>query len=446
MENIVKTLIIYMAFNRALYIASLFLITHIFCSSQASNIITQSQLISDDENGGLVSSDGSFKLGFFSPGKSQARYVGIWFNKVSEQTVVWVANRATPLKNSTGVFKIGKDGNLAVFCCDQKSPVWSTNVSVPLGDSAPFAKLLDSGNLVLIAAETTIWQSFNHPTDTVLPGMKFGWNRKTGVNHILTSWKSIDDPNFGEFSSGFDPHCLPQYFLYRNSAPLWRSGPWNGRILNGLPEVGGHNGYYFDQIDIINITFVSNEEEIYLIYSPRNATVYSIVVLETMGLLKRLVWHENRWVKVQVVLQDLCDEYIRCGPNAICNEDTLAHCSCLPGFEQLYPQDWYLKCQETGKHGCGKGDGEGFIRLEGVKFPDSRNSTLYINFSLEECEKECLRSCDCTGFANQYVNKMGQGCIMWYGELRDMRRYKSEQDFFLRVDAMELGMYMFLTD
>ncbi|KAI9199044.1 hypothetical protein LWI28_026404 [Acer negundo] len=80
---------------------------------------------------------------------------------------------------------------------------------------------------------------------------------------------------------------------------------------------------------------------------------------------------------------------MRCGANAICNDDTLAHCACLPGFERLYPRDRYLKCQETSKEGCGKGDGEGFARLEGVKFPDARNSTLYSNMSLEECGREC---------------------------------------------------------
>ncbi|KAL5841859.1 hypothetical protein ACOSQ3_012462 [Xanthoceras sorbifolium] len=424
---------------RALCISALFVICHLFCSFHALDTITGTQFIADGENGGLVSSDGNFKLGFFSPGKSQACYVGIWFNKISEQTVVWVANRGTPIMNSAGVFKIGGDGNLAVFCCNQSSPLWSTNVSLPAGSSST-VKLLDSGNLVLVAKETIVWQSFDYPTDTVLPGIKFGWNRKTGLNHILTSWKSIDDPAPGEFSAGFDPHSIPQFFLYKNSVPHWRSGPWNGRILNGLPEVGGHKDYYSDQIDLINITFVSNDNEIYLKFSPKKGAVFSIVVMETMGLLKRLIWHESqKWVKVQVVLQDLCDEYTRCGANAICNEDTLAHCACLPGFERLYPQDWYLKCEETRNKGCGKGDGEGFVRLEGVKFPDARNSTVYSNMSLEECERECSKSCNCTGYANLYVDDMGRGCIAWYGELRDMRRYKSGQDFYLRVDAVELA-------
>ncbi|TXG47217.1 hypothetical protein EZV62_026511 [Acer yangbiense] len=436
-RNTVQNLI-FMGCNRALCISVLFVTFDLFGSQHALETITGTQFIADDENGSLVSSDGNFKLGFFSPAKSQARYVGIWFNKISEQTVVWVANRETPIRNSSGIFKIGGDGNLAVFCFNQSSPLWSTNVSVPAQTSA--AKLLNSGNLVLVAKETIMWQSFDYPTDTLLAGMKFGCNRKTGLNRILTSWKSIDDPMPGEFSSGFDPHGIPQIFLYKNSVPRWRSGIWNGRILNGMLDVGSHKDYLSDQIDFVNVTFVSKDNEIYIKFAPKNVDVFSIVVLESMGFLNRLIWHESqRWVKVQVTPEDMCDEYMRCGTNAICNEDAFPHCACLPGFERLYPQDWYLKCQETRKEGCGKGDGEGFVRLEGVKFPDARNSILYSNMSLEECERECLKSCNCTGYANVYVDEMGRDCIAWYGELRDTRHFKSGQDFYLRVGAVELA-------
>ncbi|GJS05066.1 G-type lectin S-receptor-like serine/threonine-protein kinase, partial [Tanacetum coccineum] len=42
------------------------------------------------------------------PGKSKNRYLGIWYKKISEGTVVWVANRQTPINNTSGM-KVGKD-------------------------------------------------------------------------------------------------------------------------------------------------------------------------------------------------------------------------------------------------------------------------------------------------------------------------------------------------
>lgn len=412
--------------------------SNFFCSFQALNTITASQYISDTDGGCLVSADGNFKLGFF--GKTQARYIGIWLNKIPKQTVVWVANRETPVKNSDGVFNIDEYGNLAIFCCNKSSPIWSTNLSAHSSTSTSTAKLLDSGNLVLTAKGTTVWQSFDFPTDTLIPGMKLGWNFKTGTNHKLTSLKSVDDPAPGDFSAGFDTRS--QLFFYKNSLPYRRTGPWNGLILNGLKVVEGQKEHYSNEIDVIRIIFISNNDEMYITFKAKSDAVITIVVLDSMGVLRRQIWHESqKWVSVQVALQELCDEYTRCGANTICQEEPLAYCACLPGFVRLYPEDWYLQCQETGKQGCGKGHGEGFVRLEGVKFPDASNSTVYKNVSLAECESECLKSCDCTGYANPYVDELGHDCIIWYGKLRDMRHYKSGQDFYLRVDAKELGKY-----
>jgi len=61
----------------------LLLIFNTLSPSIAIDTITQTQFVSGSENQFLVSSNGNFKLGFFSPGKSPSRYVGIWFNKVS---------------------------------------------------------------------------------------------------------------------------------------------------------------------------------------------------------------------------------------------------------------------------------------------------------------------------------------------------------------------------
>ncbi|KAJ4703313.1 Receptor-like kinase [Melia azedarach] len=430
-------------------IMALLVIFNLFHSFYAVDTINRTHFIHDRNGESIVSLDGDFKLGFFSPGKSQFRYVGIWFNKIAIQTVVWVANRESPIKNSAGIFRIGEDGNLAVFDGNENSPLWSTNVSIP--EKTSRAKLLDSGNLVLIIENkqgetgTIMWQSFDHPTDTLLPEMKFGLNRKTGLRNVLTSWKSSDDPAPGEFSGSFDLRGTPQYFLYKNSIPYWRCGPWDGGKINGLPDVAAklrnQNIDYSNQVDIMNYTYVNNDNEVYGGFSSRNGTSFSRIILEPMGTEQRLIWHENRtWMKFWMAPQDICDEYARCGVNAICSEDTMAQCACLPGFEPLYPQEWNLHCVEKRKVGtCGKGDQEGFLKLEAVKLPDSRNSTVYGNMNLKECERECLKSCNCTGYASMNADESEQGCIAWYGELNDMRQYKDGNDFYLRVDAVELA-------
>ena len=68
---------------------------------EANDSINVLQPMSDGET--LVSKGGKFEFGFFSPGNSHKRYVGIWYKNIPIQTVVWVANRANPINDSSGI-------------------------------------------------------------------------------------------------------------------------------------------------------------------------------------------------------------------------------------------------------------------------------------------------------------------------------------------------------
>jgi hypothetical protein len=117
-----------------------------FCleSGFAIDTLTSSQSIKDPNY--IISNGSAFKLGFFSPVNSTNRYLGIWYNNISMFTVVWVANREKPLKDSSGDLTISEDGNLVVLD-GQKDILWSSNVTNSTVNSS--AQLLDSGNLVL---------------------------------------------------------------------------------------------------------------------------------------------------------------------------------------------------------------------------------------------------------------------------------------------------------
>ncbi|KAB2636869.1 hypothetical protein D8674_027403 [Pyrus ussuriensis x Pyrus communis] len=129
-----------------------------FSAAQVNNATTF-QSIADGE---------TFELGFFSPGASNKRYVGIWYKKIPDMTVVWVVNRDFPLSASSGVLKVTNPGILVLV--DQNNTVWSSNTSIPTQN--PVARILDSGNLVVIdgndhnvVPENFLWQSFDYPGD-----------------------------------------------------------------------------------------------------------------------------------------------------------------------------------------------------------------------------------------------------------------------------------------
>uniref|UniRef100_A0A8R7R5K2 non-specific serine/threonine protein kinase n=3 Tax=Triticum urartu TaxID=4572 RepID=A0A8R7R5K2_TRIUA len=88
-------------------------------------------------NDTLVSAQGKFELGLFSPaGSSDGRlYLGIWYKNIPVQTVVWVANRVTPLSTvvSAELRVSPDDGNLELVGPTNASAspvvVWSSNLS-----------------------------------------------------------------------------------------------------------------------------------------------------------------------------------------------------------------------------------------------------------------------------------------------------------------------------
>lgn len=187
-------------------------------SITAADILNTTQILRDGDT--LVSSEETFALGFFSPGNSDNRYVGIWYNKIPVFTVVWVANREIPLKNKSGVLKVIEPGLLVLFD-NTSNIIWSTKAS--RSSQTPVAQLLNSGNLVVKDSdddrqENYLWQSFEYPTDTYLPGMKFGWNFVTGKETYFSSWKRDDNPAPGDYESRVDPNGYPQLLIIRKGA------------------------------------------------------------------------------------------------------------------------------------------------------------------------------------------------------------------------------------
>ncbi|KAK9089557.1 hypothetical protein Scep_028639 [Stephania cephalantha] len=405
-----------------------------------TDTITHNKFLRDGET--LVSNGGTYALGFFSPGISKLRYVGIWYNKIPEQTVVWVANRNEPINSSSsGVAKVDEQGNLGIFNGNATKPVWSTNVSIPIskhiGTSSMFYKLLDTGNLVLYDDKNRagfLWQSFDYPTHTQLPGMKIGWDMRTGLNWSFTSWKSPDDPSTGDFTYTMSRVEARELVIKKGSQTIYRSGPWNGQAWNGVPNM--------TRTSIFNYSFVNNSDEVYFIYSIHRASFFYSIVMDYLGIIKEPTWVEDahKWNNLRHYPGDRCEYYGKCGAFGTCNINNDFICSCLPGFEPKSPWDWYnvdgaQGCVRKRELLCGKGDG--FLKLERMKLPDTSNARVDMSLGIEDCEIECRNNCSCTGYTIADVD--GFGCMTWFGDLIDAREFtKWGQDLFVRVDATEL--------
>ncbi|GAY69191.1 hypothetical protein CUMW_270080 [Citrus unshiu] len=402
--------------------------------SLATDTITPATLIGDGEK--LVSSSQIFELGFFSPGKSKYKYLGIWYKQVPD-TVVWVANRNSPIVDSNAVLTIGNNGNL-VLLNQTDGIIWSSNLSREVKN--PVAQLLDTGNLVLrenFSSNTSegsyLWQSFDCPSDTLLIGMKMGWDLKTGRERYLTSWRTADDPSPGNFTFRLEIRVLPHLCIYNGSVKLSCTGPWNGLAFGADPT---NTSYLFRPI------VEQKEDEIIYRYESYSSRILMMLKINPSGDVQRLIWHEmsTGWQVFFTAPNNFCQLYGYCGANSVCSVDDTANCECLKGFKLKLQnnQTWPRECVRSHSSDCITR--ERFIKFDDIKLPYSVDVSLNESMNLKECEAECLKNCTCRAYANSKVTGGDSGCLMWFGDLIDVRKitgYNNGQPIYIRVTDSE---------
>ncbi|CAH1429452.1 unnamed protein product [Lactuca virosa] len=314
-------------------------------TSSATDTMFPNQPLKDGDT--LVSEAEIFELAFFGLGNSTSRYLGIRYKHVPDSNIVWVANREVPLVDRTGVLKINDHGTLQLLNISNTS-IWLSQSSKTTSKN-PVAQLLDSGNLVIrddISGDM-IWQSFDHPGDTWLPGMKIGVDRVMGTKRRLTSWKTSDDPSSGSYS---------------------RVGYWNGLGFTGLHGLERNIFYAFD--------FVSTDEENYYNFTLLDSSYLTRVRLDQQGNILQFVWDktDEKWRVYMELFVDACDRYAICGSYGSCNINNVPACVCLQGFEPKLPMEWSLADWSNGckrRISATDENGENFRKFTNLKLPDS---------------------------------------------------------------------------
>ncbi|KAK3125321.1 hypothetical protein QOZ80_7BG0603330 [Eleusine coracana subsp. coracana] len=405
--------------------------------ASASDTITPNSSLSHGQT--LVSAGGVFELGFFSPATPSATFLGIWYKGISPTTVVWVANRDAPINGTAAILSIidSTTNGGGLVLADRSSGHVFWNVT---GAGATSAQLLDSGNLVLLGAGDVItWQSFDHPSDTLLPGMKLGWDLSTGLDRRLATWRGPTDPSRGDYTFGMELRGVPEGFIWRHAAPVYRNGPWNGLQFSGEPEMRPNNTDF-------RFEFVANATDVYYTFllDADADDVTSRFVLNGSSI-QRYVWAPGGgggWTLYWSLPRDQCDQYAQCGAYGVCDAGGgSAVCACVVGFSPAAPRDWALR---DGSGGCVRRTrlacaGDGFGPLRGVKLPDTTNATVDAGISVEQCRTRCLANCSCVAYAASNIKGGDSGCIIWSSALIDIRRFSNGgQDLYVRLAASDL--------
>jgi hypothetical protein len=94
----------------------------------------------------------------------------------------------------------------------------------------------------------------------------------------LTSWKNPFDPSLGNFSTGIDVRNLPEFFVWNDGSPYWRSSPWNSRVFIGVQKM---NYVYLDGFSLVD----DKEGTFYFTFSYPKESFRKDFVLNAQGNL-----------------------------------------------------------------------------------------------------------------------------------------------------------------
>ncbi|XP_062013322.1 G-type lectin S-receptor-like serine/threonine-protein kinase SD1-29 isoform X1 [Rosa rugosa] len=398
----------------------------------------------------LVSPGQIFELGFFSPNHSANKYVGLWHKSIFPRKIVWVANRESHIAvtDTLASLRIGSNGNLELIDGKQNS-VWSTNISASSNSSS--AVLLDTGNFVLKDDRgADLWESFDHPCDTLLPSQLLGFDSKSGKQNFLTAWKSENDPSTGKYLVGLTPETPSQVVIWTNKSTLcWRSGPWDKSKFIGVPVMDDRyqSGFSLDDNVIEGSKYFSYNFYDYPI---------SYIDISSEGIATLMLFETGKnWYLDWEAPYDPCDNYGVCGPFGVCKASESHICKCLKGFVpksdvEWSKGNWTRGCVRQAKLFCdtditnsvssrAKQNNDGFWKMVRLKVPDSHElvlTSLDGENTPDYCKTRCLNNCSCLAYA--FVNKIG--CLVWSKDLIDIQEFSSGgETVYIRLAQSELG-------
>ncbi|KAK9949911.1 hypothetical protein M0R45_005421 [Rubus argutus] len=154
-------------------------------AQQLQSNISLGSSLTPTTNSSWFSRSGLYAFGFYKQGNDFA--VGIVVAGVPQKTVVWTANRDGGLVSDNATLLFTSDG-IALNSTQGRILVVASPVSVSS------ASMLDSGNFVLYnSSREIVWQSFQYPTDTLLP------TQALLAGNMLVSPKSETDHSSGIF-------------------------------------------------------------------------------------------------------------------------------------------------------------------------------------------------------------------------------------------------------
>ncbi|KAK2641344.1 hypothetical protein Ddye_023107 [Dipteronia dyeriana] len=384
-----------------LCILLLLLIPH-FSTAQSQphkNVSLGESLTAGDEHdeSSWNSPSGEFAFGFQKIDEG-IFLLAIYFNKIPEKTIVWSAKTKNPVQRGSKLQLTG-DGWLTLTD-PIGNEIWTA------GAEAAYGAMLDAGNFVLAGRENPrLWDSFDHPTDTILPTQILNRDRK------LTARYSEKNYSSGRFELTLRTNG--NLVLYTIAFPLEsaNSDYWSTKTAgSGFQLIFNQSGNIY--------LIATNESIIYMLSSDAGSEqdFYRRAILEHDGVFRHYVYPKNtsssierwgmQWSTLSFTPPNICmiEEATgngACGFNGYCRfgDDQRPTCQCPRGYTFLDPNDFNKGCKQSFvSQNCS----DPSLEVDRFIFDEMQNTDWplsdYEHFrwvSEDWCRRACLGDCFC---------------------------------------------------
>ena len=282
-------------------------------SSSTMDAMSKGTSLSVEKQELLISPNGVFSAGFYPVGDN-AFCFAIWFSKLwsnansNSRTIVWMANRDQPVNGRQSKLSLLKSGDL-ILTDAGKFTVWATN-TVSL--SSVQLSLYNTGNLVLRNREDVVlWESFDFPTDTLLPQQSLTRNTK------LVSSRSQTNISSGFYELFYDnDNLLRLLFNGPDVSSIYWPDPWL------VSWEAGRNSYNNSRIAVVNsLGNFSSSDDLTFKSTDYGAMLHRRLTLGYDGNIRLYSWEEEaqNWVVSWQAIQRPCSIHGACGVNSLCS-------------------------------------------------------------------------------------------------------------------------------
>ncbi|XP_060198063.1 G-type lectin S-receptor-like serine/threonine-protein kinase At5g35370 [Lycium barbarum] len=348
----------------------------------------------------LVSHNGTFKAAIFNPGSEQVNFYFCVIH-VESNTIIWSANGDAPVSNSgimrltnNGINITEKDGSLK----------WSTP---PLKLAVYAMQLTEAGNLLLLdQLNGTLWESFNHPTDTIVIGQKLR------VGMMLSSAISGADLSKGHY----------RLSLTASDAMLQWQGLTYWKLSMETKAYANSNS----AVEYMSV----NQTGLYLFGQDGSVVVIMVSLLKSTFRIAKLD-DSGQLIVISFVAPDIKQDFVGpvdgcrvpyvCGGLGVCTSGTLSDnpkCSCPANFNlrshnssSCVPSDSSyslpVSCNSTKYSNLSNSSSMLYIRLGfGMDyFTTDFTKPFRYGANLSVCQNLCSEDCSCLGIF--YANSSG---------------------------------------